>query len=355
MADIRLKEQRTPYLRLNGKGQRERVVFLSASAAQLLAQYLETRPAAGSPKRVFLNRRGRHITVTGIQLQLAKYCRQAGIWLTCHQLRHTFACRLIAADVPVTSVQKLLGHASLRTTQLYIRVADSQVERDYHAGISKVILRFLAEGGGTLMAIPAPVPLSRTGVRARTWRSPTATTAASQPWMPTATVRRNGHASRNQAATLLRISALLALPAILADLPVWIREPFSRYLRLKQRNWPAKTVQRRTRQLGRRLGQLLQFLLEQYGWQEWHQLSLRWIEDFIDARLCQGLAAATINWDLIHFRGLCHFLIDEAYPVPAALTRIKLLDTPRRLPRPLSAEQVQQVEGCIQAAISAAP
>ena len=148
VADIRLKEQRTPYLHLNGKGQRERVVFLSASAAQLLAQYLETRPAAGSPKRVFLNRRGRHITVTGIQLQLAKYCRQAGIWLTCHQLRHTFACRLIAADVPVTSVQKLLGHASLRTTQLYIRVADSQVERDYHAGISKVIQGSLPRQAG---------------------------------------------------------------------------------------------------------------------------------------------------------------------------------------------------------------
>lgn len=46
---------------------------------------------------------------------------------------------MIAADVPVTSVQKMLGHVSLRTTQLYVQVADTQVENDYHAGIHKVI------------------------------------------------------------------------------------------------------------------------------------------------------------------------------------------------------------------------
>ena len=46
---------------------------------------------------------------------------------------------MIAAEVPVTSVQKMLGHTSIRTTQLYVNVADKKVERDYHAGIQKVI------------------------------------------------------------------------------------------------------------------------------------------------------------------------------------------------------------------------
>ena len=46
---------------------------------------------------------------------------------------------MIAAEVPVTSVQKMLGHTSIRTTQLYVSVADRQVEQDYHAGIQKVI------------------------------------------------------------------------------------------------------------------------------------------------------------------------------------------------------------------------
>lgn len=141
-----MHENRKPHLRVNGKGQRERVVYLSVAVAQLLNEYLLGRsPQSG--KRVFLNRRGKPITITGIQLQLAKYCHQANTWVTCHQLRHTFACRMIAAGVPVTSVQKMLGHASLRTTQLYVQIADTQVERDYHIGIQRVIGKTSASPG----------------------------------------------------------------------------------------------------------------------------------------------------------------------------------------------------------------
>jgi integrase/recombinase XerD len=138
LADVYLSENRPPYLRVIGKGQRERVAYLSATATLLLKEYLSECPAK-TEEKVFQNRRGKPITITGIQLQLAKYCRQADIWVTCHQLRHTFACRMIAAEVPVTSVQKMLGHASIRTTQLYVNVADRQVEQDYHAGIQKII------------------------------------------------------------------------------------------------------------------------------------------------------------------------------------------------------------------------
>ncbi len=124
-------------LRLIGKGRSERLVYLSATAAQSLGLYLAARPAHPS-ERMFLNQRGQPLTIAGVQWRLAHYCHQAGIWLTCHQLRHTFASRLVAAEVPVTSVQKLLGHRSIRTTQLYVRIADTQVERDYHAGMQKV-------------------------------------------------------------------------------------------------------------------------------------------------------------------------------------------------------------------------
>jgi site-specific recombinase XerD len=136
--DIYLSESRPPHLRVIGKGQRERVVYLSATATQLLSEYLTSHPTQ-TEKKVFLNRRGKPISVTGIQLQLAKYCRQADIWVTCHQLRHTIACRMIAAGVPVTSIRKMLGHASIRTIQLYVRIADRQVEQDYHAGIQKLV------------------------------------------------------------------------------------------------------------------------------------------------------------------------------------------------------------------------
>lgn len=138
LADIYLSEKRPPHLRVIGKGQRERIAYLSATATLLLNEYLAKRPGK-TEEKVFLNRRGKPITITGIQLQLVKYCRQADIWTTCHQLRHTFACRMISAGVPVTSVQKMLGHTSIRTTQIYVQVADTQVERDYHTGIQKVI------------------------------------------------------------------------------------------------------------------------------------------------------------------------------------------------------------------------
>jgi site-specific recombinase XerD len=137
LSDLQVSTGGAARLRLLGKGRRERLVYLSATAAQSLGLYLATRPAHPS-ERIFLNRHGQPLTIAGVQWRLAHYCRQAGIWLTCHQLRHTFASRLVAAEVPVTSVQKLLGHRSIRTTQLYVRIADTQVERDYHAGMQKV-------------------------------------------------------------------------------------------------------------------------------------------------------------------------------------------------------------------------
>jgi integrase/recombinase XerD len=138
LTDVYLSENRPPYLRVIGKGQRERIAYLSATATMLLKKYLSERPNK-TEEKVFQNQRGKAITVIGIQLQLAKYCHKANIWVTRHQLRHTFACRMIAAEVPITSVQKMLGHASIRTTHLYVNVADRQVEQDYHTGIQKVI------------------------------------------------------------------------------------------------------------------------------------------------------------------------------------------------------------------------
>jgi integrase/recombinase XerD len=143
LPDVRLSDKHTPFLRLNGKGEQERVVYLSATAAQLLDEYLKERPPNGSAQ-IFLNYRGQPISITGIQLRLAHYCRQANIWITCHQLRHTYASRLIGADVPITSVQKLLGHSSIHTTQLYVHVADSKVEKDYHDAVSRVTKGSLA-------------------------------------------------------------------------------------------------------------------------------------------------------------------------------------------------------------------
>ena len=147
---------------------------------------------------------------------------------------------------------------------------------------------------------------------------------------------------------------ILAMPERLNEVPEWLRTPLRRFLRLKQRNWPAKTVQRSTRQLFSRLNHMIFFFIQHYKWSEWQQFSPRWLEDYIDARLRRGIAPGTINWDLIYFRAFCQFLIDEGFDIPSPILKLKVLDTPRRLPRPLSAEQVRRLERSIQTAITEA-
>jgi len=129
-----------PRLWLRGKGDKERVVYLSSQAMTALETWLALRPE-GQEQAVFVNKYGQRLTVTGIQLQLAAYCQRAGVWITCHQLRHTFGRHLVEARVPVTTIQKLMGHARLRTTELYLHISDKQVQADYEAAMVQVMER----------------------------------------------------------------------------------------------------------------------------------------------------------------------------------------------------------------------
>ena len=147
---------------------------------------------------------------------------------------------------------------------------------------------------------------------------------------------------------------ILAMPERLNEVTEWLRMPLHRFLRLKQRNWPARTVQRSTRQLFNRLNHITTFFIQHYEWSEWQQLAPHWLEDYIDARLREGIAPGTINWDLIYFRALCQFLVEESYDVPKAILKLKVLNTPQRLPRPLATEQVRRLERGIQKAITEA-
>jgi len=52
------------------------------------------------------------------------------------------------------------------------------------------------------------------------------------------------------------------------------------------------------------------YFIQPYEWSEWQQLTPRWLEDYVDARLRERIEIGTINWDLIYFRALCQFLVD---------------------------------------------
>ena len=144
---------------------------------------------------------------------------------------------------------------------------------------------------------------------------------------------------------------LLTIPETLNQLPDWVQEPLRRFIRLRQRNWPAKSVRKSTRHLCRRLVCMIQHLNREGRCQGWNDWSVRLIEAYIDDRLRYGWKSTTVNLDLSLFRSFCWFVIDEGYPVPQALTRVRSLATPVQLPRPLSDEEVERLEACIKEAI----
>lgn len=129
-----------PRLWLTGKGDKQRVMYLSAQPLAILQQWLKIRPVV-QDQAVFLNRFGKQLTVTGIQGRLAHYCRAAGVWVTCHQFRHTLGRHLTETRTPVTSIQWLFGHARLRTTEIYLHVSNAQVQADYDAAMQQVVKR----------------------------------------------------------------------------------------------------------------------------------------------------------------------------------------------------------------------
>jgi site-specific recombinase XerD len=126
-----------PRLVARGKRSKERSVYLSAQAEHALRTYLKERPVVTSPF-VFLSYQAAGMSTTAIHKRLLRYRVRAGVRLTAHRLRHTFANDLVSADVPVTSIQKLLGHAWLETTQTYVAANDQQVRADFYAASGKL-------------------------------------------------------------------------------------------------------------------------------------------------------------------------------------------------------------------------
>jgi site-specific recombinase XerD len=127
-----------------GKGNKDRIVYLSSDAMKVLATYLEKRSSSRT-QRVFLVEKGvykdKPLSVRGIQKRMEYYAQKAGLKVSCHQLRHTMATQLLNADADLVVIQDLLGHSQIRTTQRYCKVSNLKVQRDYHKAIGKVMQR----------------------------------------------------------------------------------------------------------------------------------------------------------------------------------------------------------------------
>jgi len=129
------------YARLIGKGDKERLVPLGRKAIRALTRYLERgRPALirrNDPPVLFVTRLGAPLRREDLWRIVRRHALAAGISksVSPHTLRHSFATHLLAGGADIRSVQELLGHASIKTTQIYTHVeADRlrRIHRDYH-------------------------------------------------------------------------------------------------------------------------------------------------------------------------------------------------------------------------------
>jgi site-specific recombinase XerD len=142
LGDIDLERRRI--IVQQGKGGKGRVVYISNDAHDALKAYLKLR-SSNRTKRVFLVEKGTYkgkaISVRGIQKRIEYYAAKSRINVSCHRLRHTMATQLLNAEAEVETIQDLLGHNWITTTQRYCKVSNLKVKRDYFKAMRNVLQR----------------------------------------------------------------------------------------------------------------------------------------------------------------------------------------------------------------------
>ena len=128
----------------DAKWGKDRIVYVSDDATKALVDYLRGRPPSPTDT-LFLNQkglyRGQPLTIRGIQKRMEYYRKKTGLRASCHHLRHTMATQMLNADAELVTIQDLLGHSWITTTQRYCRVSNRKVQRDYYKAMEVVLAR----------------------------------------------------------------------------------------------------------------------------------------------------------------------------------------------------------------------
>ncbi len=133
LVGINLSSVNGNVLRIVGKGNKERIVYLNQSCTDAISDYLKVRPEIESKDRnaMFISREGRRISRRMVQTLVENYIKKSGLdpdIYSTHKLRHTAATLMYQNGVDVRVLQEILGHENLGTTQIYTHISNKQVE-----------------------------------------------------------------------------------------------------------------------------------------------------------------------------------------------------------------------------------
>lgn len=296
-------------MRVCGKGDKERMTWLTSEAMRPVQAWLQHRPASPT-KHLFLNQHGRPLSVSGVQYRLKQYCQQAQIQLTCHQLRHTFARRLAEHGMPIDSLAKLLGHRSIQTTQLYIDGADPTLRHDFLTAMEQATTPVSAETT-TLSSAPdlfQSVP-----------------SAPDERPDPVAIVDQLSH--------------------LAADLPAWLQQAFREYLISRVSRWQPHQARLHAHNRFATLCRLGRWLVRHRQWSTLDQLQRADLKAYVEACQRRGLKPQSIGAELKVFRGFWRNLLEREQVTNGTILLVK---TPKPasdpLPRYLTPTEFQRLE-----------
>ena len=134
--------ERRSILVLNGKFRKDRIVYMSDDTVDALQAYLRARRPSKASKVFLVQKglyRGKPISIRGIQMRIEKYARATGVPVSCHRFRHTMATQLLNADAMLATVQELMGHGCVSSTQRYAKVSNAKVRRDYFKAMAFIM------------------------------------------------------------------------------------------------------------------------------------------------------------------------------------------------------------------------